>query len=107
LPLLPRSGTTEPSGARLTLLRRLASSLVAVVALVACVVETDRSVYEAGEIGWASVENVLPIDAYVGSCPPYFYEHRVGDEWITVEPPFACPGSFARPVAPRERGATD
>lgn len=83
--------------------RRLVPASLATLALVACTVDTDRASYEAGDVGKASLENVLPIDAFVGSCPPYVYEHLVDGEWVSIEPPFACPGSFAVRVSPQDR----
>lgn len=81
--------------------RRLASTSLAVAALHACTVETDRDSYAVGDVGEASLENVLPIDVFVGSCPPFFYERLVEHEWVTLEPRYFCPGSFARRVAPQ------
>lgn len=85
------------------ILRRLVQISLAAAALAACTVETDRASYQAGDSGKASVENVLPIDAFVGTCPPFVYEHLVGDEWVSVEPPFFCPGSFAQRVPAQGR----
>jgi hypothetical protein len=68
------------------------------------VAETDRDVYVASSIGFASFSNFGPEPLSLPGCAPFVFEQRLDGEWAFVGPPYVCVWEgFAFAVAPNER----
>jgi hypothetical protein len=77
---------------------------VALLALLACacVAETDRDRYVAGEAGVATFRNLSAKRAlYLDGCSAFGFSRRLGDRWLPPEPAHVCVWQgFAQPVPP-------
>ena len=77
--------------------------VVAVAALlaIACAPETDRTRYQVGDTGVATLANQLTRTLYLGGCNHFEQEELVGDAWMPRDGDVACVWEgFAQPVPP-------
>jgi hypothetical protein len=87
-------------------LLRVAPILLWTAALgpVACVAETDRGRYVAGDLGTTSFENQSRGVVWLEGCSAYALEQWAGDRWTPGAPAQVCVWEgFARPVLSDER----
>jgi hypothetical protein len=69
--------------------------------LLACMPETDREHYAAGESGVATFENTTLATLYLGGCSHFDYEKQIGDAWVSQGPDVVCVWEgFAKSVLP-------
>jgi hypothetical protein len=91
-----------------TNLRRLRATpcLLALLLLVACDVETDRSQYAAGQSGVATFRNTLGATLFLAGCAHFEYEKLVAGRWVSQGSDIACFWEgHAQPVQPGEEVA--
>lgn len=89
----------------MTPLRRLVLPLLAALCALACRVTTDQERYEVGEVGEATFENPLPVDAWVQTCNPFAFEKLEGEAWVpawVLGDESCTPGAVVR-VLPEDR----
>lgn len=71
--------------------RRLALALVLLtVAGTGCWVETDRSLYTAGDPGTATLTNRLNVPLSLAGCAPFVFERSLDGDWLDLGPPYLC-----------------
>ncbi len=54
------------------------------------IAETDRDIYVASSIGFATFSNFGPEPLYLPGCAPFVFEQSLDGGWAFVGPPYVC-----------------
>ncbi|MDJ0789159.1 MAG: hypothetical protein QNK05_20320 [Myxococcota bacterium] len=71
-------------------MRSVILALLFLLWLPACSVETDRSLYTAGEDALARLHNGSPIPAWLPGCAPFELQRSLDGDWVDQGPPWVC-----------------